>query len=58
MPDYEFMCQRCFKTFTTHMSMQEHEDQVPECPQCRSNRDVHRVVSHFNVRTSRKSASV
>ena len=58
MPDYEFVCQRCRKTFAAHMSMQEHEERTPECPQCKSNQEVHRAISHFNVQTSRKSASM
>jgi len=58
MPDYEFVCQSCHKTFTSHMSVQEHEGQLPECPQCKSNQAVQRAISHFNVQTSRKSASV
>jgi putative FmdB family regulatory protein len=58
MPDYEFVCQRCRKIFTNHMSVQEHEDRTPECPQCRSSQEVHRAISHFNVQTSRKSASM
>lgn len=58
MPDYEFICQSCQKTFTSHMTVQEHEDRMPECPQCKSNQAVQRAISHFNVQTTRKSARI
>ena len=57
MPDYEFLCRTCNKQFTAHMSIQEHEGQVAECPECKSSADVQRVISHFNVQTSKKSSA-
>lgn len=56
MPDYEFFCQTCQKPFATHMSVQEHEDRMPACPQCKSDKAVQRSISHFNVQTTRKSS--
>jgi putative FmdB family regulatory protein len=57
MPDYEFLCRSCSKQFTAHMSIKEHDDQVAECPECKSSTDVQRVISHFNVQTSKKSSA-
>ncbi|HVE86633.1 MAG TPA: FmdB family zinc ribbon protein [Myxococcales bacterium] len=56
MPDYEFICQSCHKPFTAHQSVQEHEGQMPQCPQCKSNQAVQQAMSHFNTRTSKKSS--
>ncbi len=55
MPDYEFYCRKCQKRFTAHMSVQEHDAHVAPCPECHSDREVEKVISHFNVVTSRKS---
>jgi putative FmdB family regulatory protein len=57
MPDYEFLCRSCSKQFTAHMSIQEHESQAPECPECKTATDVQRVISHFNVQTTKKSSA-
>lgn len=57
MPDYEFYCRTCSKRFTVHMSVEEHEGQPAECPECRSRTDVERLISHVNVQTSRKSSA-
>ena len=57
MPDYEFLCRSCDKQFTAHMSITEHESQVPECPECKTRTDVQRAISHFNVQTTRKSSA-
>ena len=57
MPDYEFLCRSCGKQFTAHMSLTEHESHVPECPECKTSTDVQRVISHFNVQTTRKSSA-
>jgi putative FmdB family regulatory protein len=56
MPDYEFLCHGCRKQFTAHMTVGEHDHRVPPCPGCKSAKEVHRLISHFNVQTSRKSA--
>lgn len=57
MPDYEFFCTQCEEPFTAHMSMKEHDERVAECPKCKSDKDVQRMISHVNVQTSRKSAT-
>lgn len=57
MPDYEYFCRNCSKQFTAHMSIKEHESQVPECPECKTSTDVQRVISHFNAQTTKKSSA-
>jgi len=57
MPDYEFFCRKCNKQFTAHMSIEEHDRQVAACPECMSDQDVQRAISHFNVQTSKKSSA-
>jgi len=58
MPDYEFFCRNCQTLFGAHMSVQEHDSRVVICPNCKTEKDVQRAISHFNVQTSRKSASM
>jgi putative FmdB family regulatory protein len=57
MPDYEYFCRNCSKQFTAHMSIKEHENQPAECPECKSTAAVDRVISHFNVQTTKKSSA-
>ena len=57
MPDYDFYCRSCNKLFGAHMSVKEHDSQLAECPVCRSNKEVQRAISHFNVQTSKKSSA-
>lgn len=57
MPDYDFFCQSCKKPFTAHMSIKEHDARMAECPVCNNTKDVQRVISHFNVQTSKKSSA-
>ena len=39
-----------------HMSIEEHERRVAECPECKTGDEVQRTISHFNVQTTRKSS--
>lgn len=57
MPDYEFFCRRCQERFAAHMTMADHEQHAAECPRCHRNNEVERVISHFNIQTTRKSAA-
>ncbi len=57
MPDYDFFCRKCQESFSAHMSVKEHDAAVPPCPECKSASEVQRMISHFNVQTSRKSAT-
>jgi len=57
MPDYEFLCRKCSKQFTAHMSIEEHDRRMAVCPECVSDKEVERTISHFNVQTSKKSSA-
>jgi putative FmdB family regulatory protein len=57
MPDYEFFCRRCSKQFTAHMSIEEHDRRMTACPECKSDEEVQRTISHFNVQTTKKSSA-
>ncbi len=55
MPTYEFMCDDCKKTFSVHVSVNEHEKEPQsKCENCDS-KNVHQVFSGVSVITSKKS---
>ena len=55
MPDYEYECQECKKTFTVHLTIAEHDANPPqECPSCKSPKVV-QLLSGAAVITSKKS---
>ncbi len=54
MPTYDYHCEACDKSFTTHLSMKEHERKNIACPRCGSHR-VKQRVSSVSVITSKKS---
>jgi putative FmdB family regulatory protein len=55
MPAYEYVCKDCDKEFTLFFSIREFEA-GPEirCPHCGSD-NVHRKITGFFTKTSRKS---
>jgi putative FmdB family regulatory protein len=55
MPNYEYVCHGCNKTFSKILSISEHEQQKIKCPGCGSVK-VEQKYSYFNAITSRKSA--
>jgi putative FmdB family regulatory protein len=55
MPEYEYVCQKCGKSFSVQMSVHEHDEHVPRCPNCQDAEQVQRAISYFNVQTSRKA---
>ena len=56
MPEYEFYCTACQKPFTAFMHVEEHDQQVAECPNCHQRKGVERrIASDVSVVTSRKS---
>jgi putative FmdB family regulatory protein len=59
MPTYEFHCQSCGADFEITSSVAEHEQTKATkeivCTECGST-DVAARISHFDVRTTRKSA--
>ena len=55
MPQYEFFCAACKKTFLTTLTLAEYEKGKIICPKCGS-RKIDQRVSTFYAITSRKSA--
>jgi putative FmdB family regulatory protein len=56
MPQYEFFCHHCHKSFATIRTIAEHEKKGRiTCPHCGS-KDIEQTYSAFYVVTSKKSA--
>jgi putative FmdB family regulatory protein len=55
MPQYEFFCKSCNKTFSKILTITEHDREKTACPHCGS-ADVEQSWSAFSAVTSRKSA--
>ncbi len=55
MPNYDYQCNVCKKTYTVTLSIKEHEkNPKPPCEHCGS-KDVKRIFSNVTVITSKKS---
>lgn len=54
MPEYDFQCENCRHEFTLKLSLAAYEEGHFRCPSCHSEK-VRQIISHVNVRTSRKS---
>lgn len=57
MPTYEFLCQKCEKSFERIYSLEEYERETKKkmkCPTCGST-NVVRQISAVQVKTSKKS---
>lgn len=54
MPMYEYYCDNCRRAVSVALSMNEHDKDVPRCPQC-NGEDLRPLVSPFFSQTSRKS---
>jgi putative FmdB family regulatory protein len=54
MPTYEFMCEKCKKTFSLMLSLAEYEKGRFRCPDCKSTK-VRQQITPFTVNTSKKS---
>jgi putative FmdB family regulatory protein len=54
MPTYEFICEKCNKTFSTMLSVSEYEKKKFSCPKCKSKK-VKQQITHFQTKTSKKS---
>jgi putative FmdB family regulatory protein len=55
MPNYEFVCTSCKKTFSKTQHMAEHDSEKTACPHCGSDQ-VEQKWSVFSALTSKKSA--
>jgi putative FmdB family regulatory protein len=55
MPDYEYQCNDCKKTFTVHLTISEHDKTGhPKCTYCGSS-NVEQLLSAATVITPKKS---
>lgn len=54
MPEYEFQCEKCKKTFTEKLTFKEYDQHKVKCPKC-GGTTVQQVVSSTFAKTSKKS---
>jgi putative FmdB family regulatory protein len=54
MPNYEFVCKDCKKTFSRIMSLGKYEKGRFTCPKCKSRKVEQKAAAFFAV-TSKKS---
>ncbi|MBW1697313.1 MAG: zinc ribbon domain-containing protein [Deltaproteobacteria bacterium] len=54
MPVYDFVCEKCKKTFTLNLKVSEYEKKAYRCPKCNSKKVTQQITS-FQTITSKKS---
>lgn len=54
MPRYDFICEKCTKSFTLDMKVAEYEKKKFRCPKCNSVKIKQQIIS-FQTITSKKS---
>jgi putative FmdB family regulatory protein len=54
MPQYEYACKGCKKTFSLIMTLPQYEKRKVACPKCKSKKVEQKVATFFAV-TSKKS---
>ena len=54
MPNYEFRCQKCKKTFAERLTFKEYDQHKVKCRKCGSTK-VQPVISSTFAKTSKKS---
>jgi len=54
MPQYEYLCTKCKKTFSMIMTLAEYDKGNVACPKCKSKKVEQKVAPFFAV-TSKKS---
>ena len=54
MPVYDFLCEKCNRSFSVTLSISEYERKAFRCPKCKSKR-VKQQITPFQTKTSRKS---
>jgi putative FmdB family regulatory protein len=54
MPRYEFMCEKCKKSFELIMTISEREKGAMKCPKCKGTKVVPQIAG-FMAQTSKKS---
>ncbi len=54
MPDYEYRCSKCGRSFVQHHSLQEHlQGKGTRCPHCQSSK-LERTLGPIHVAMSRR----
>jgi putative FmdB family regulatory protein len=54
MPQYDYVCNDCHKTFEQALTLDEHDHQLVKCPKCGS-KNVEQEAAAFFAVTSKKS---
>ncbi len=54
MPTYEFVCERCKKSFSCLMKISDYEKKKFRCPKCKS-KQVKQQPTSFQTITAKKS---
>ena len=54
MPNYEFQCEKCKKTFSEKLTFKEYDQHKVKCPKCGST-SIQQVISSTFAKTSKKS---
>jgi putative FmdB family regulatory protein len=54
MPNYDFYCKNCKKTFSVILTLAEYEKRHPSCPKCKGRKVEQKPAAFFAV-TSKKS---
>jgi len=54
MPNYDFQCLACKKTFSVNMSWTDFDKRKPKCPKCGKGK-VDQVYGTVTVKTGKKS---
>jgi putative FmdB family regulatory protein len=54
MPNYEFQCKKCKKTFARKLTFTEYDQHKVKCPKC-SGTSVQQVFSSTFAKTTKKS---
>lgn len=49
MPVYDYVCLDCHKTFELVLSLNEHDNEVPKCPECGSTHVEQEATAFFAV---------
>ena len=45
MPEYEFVCEQCDKTFSKTLSISVYEKNKFQCPECKSKKVKRKIIS-------------
>ena len=54
MPDYEFRCEKCKKTFTATLTFKQYDQRKVKCPKC-GGATVQQIIGATFAKTAKKS---